>query len=364
MLLITCHRGLEEVSERELKEFGLKVEEKLFGKIIAKGKEKDAVELNYYARTINRVIFLLWFGIFEDLEDIEEKTCRIPWEDYIEREKTFGVEAKRVGKHSFTSMELAMLVGRAVMKRIEKEKGFRPRVFLEDPDIIVYAEVNRERLFLGIDTTGDSLHMRGYRVYQHPAPISPSLASSLLYIAGKPKRVIDPFCGSGTIPIENVLMHWNIPKIWRNFAFEKIEKFREIFEKIKERKPKIEESFGYGFEKFKKHVEGAKRNAESAGVSEATEFWVGDATNLESYRGDFETIVTNPPYGLRIASKRMIEKLYDRFAKVVKEIGSELVLITGEPYFIKAAEKAKLELVEKKNIIYGSLPALILHYFP
>jgi len=363
VLLVTCTRGLEDITERELKELGMKVRERFFGKVLVEGWVEEAVLLNFAARTINRVFLLLYNGTAETLDQIYRKAREIEWEEFITENMSFGVEAKRVGKHSFSSPDIASEVGRAVIERVQEKAGFRPRVFLRDPDLKVYAELNRKRLFIGIDTSGESLHMRRYRVYQHPAPIQPTLASALLLLAGKPEKLLDPFCGSGTIVIEAARMLRNIPQS-RSFAFQRIPLFSGILEEMKRRWKTSGERYELrGFDLCEKHVRGAVKNAKNAGVGDTVSFWVGDACKKESYPEEIGTVVTNPPYGLRIASKKFIEKIYEKFTRTLADLGFErLVLITGEPYFLRAAEKAGLQLTEKRSVIYGSLPALVLVY--
>ena len=211
-----------------------------------------------------------------------------------------------------------------------------------------------------MDTTGDdALHKRWYRVYSHPAPLNAAVAASLLRIAEwKENEVLfDPMTGSGTIPIEAALMGRNIA-IGKNREFAYFKIFGRILPESREKDTIMHI---YGMEKFRKHIEGAKENAKAAGVNDTIKFFQGDATKFHDMEVD--VIVANPPYGLRIGSKKMIEKLYGAFlSNAINILGSNgrLVVITASYNEMrKEAMENNFIIEEEIPVRYGDLDTIV-----
>ena len=362
--IATCTRGLEEISIREVEELiHAKAKPERAGAIRFEANLEAIYVLNYVSRSLHRIILLLTSGNFQKLNDIYKMIREVDLTKYINDDQSFAIRAQRIGDHDFTSLDLARVAGQAVIDNFSTSKGKRPKVDLDNPDVILRAEVEDDWFFLGLDTTGDgSLHRRGYRIYQHPAPLKPTLAYSLVRIANWKERdsLIDPMCGSGTILIEAARYAMKIPAAYlrKSFAFQKLkffslDEFRKVREKynslIEEKELKIE-----GCDLFKKHVDGAKLNAERAGVK--IKFFRGDATKIKL---DYDVIITNPPYGLRIASKGVVKKLYEGFAENLKRGNwRKLVMLTAESKLF--LEYFRREPTRKIKIVYGNLPTEIL----
>lgn len=265
-----------------------------------------------------------------------------------------------MGEHNFTSIDIGKVAGQAVIDSYIESHGHRLKVNLDEPDVIIRVDVIQNEIFIGLDTTGDdALHKRWYRIYSHPAPLNASIAASMLKIAEwkKEETIFDPMTGSGTIPIEAALAGRNIATGKnREFAFFKI--FDMELPPQKENKDIMEI---YGMEKFRKHIEGAKENARAAGVDDTIHFFQGDATKFSDMEAD--VIITNPPYGLRIGSKRMIEKLYTGFLSKAKEIlcdeGRIVAITASHREMMEAAKKNGFIIEEKIAVKYGDLDAVI-----
>ncbi|MCD6402754.1 MAG: class I SAM-dependent RNA methyltransferase [Candidatus Aenigmarchaeota archaeon] len=362
--IATCTRGLERVTIEEIKELiGSTARIEREGAVRFKSKLAAVYTLNYVARSIHRVILLLHSSKFQTLEDIYAKTKRIDFSEWINDDQTFAIRAQRMGNHQFTSVDVARVAGQAVIDSFLESEGKRLKVDLNEPDIIIRVYVKDDSLLIGLDTTGDeSLHKRGYRVYQHPAPLKPTIAYCLVRVSKwkENESLLDPMCGSGTIPIEAARFAYNIPAniLRKEFAFQKLKIFSdEEFERVKKKfdqkiKPKRLEVFGCDL--FEKHVEGAKTNTEKALVD--VNFFRCDATKISL---DYDVIVTNPPYGLRIASKRVIHKLYEGFGKNV-ETGDwkRLVVMTAERKLLE--KHLSIQPSETIKIMYGDLPTDVL----
>ncbi|ASJ09811.1 DNA methyltransferase [Thermococcus sp. P6] len=355
-LLLTTSRGIEDIAGREVEKLlsglgvSFRVEEKplgVEGRLLAEVEKTDYTDkkgrkrklslstyLNERSRLLHRVIVEIAGERFEGiggeepevaLGRIEEFVASLPVERYVKVSESFAVRAFRKGKHRITSVDMARTVGKAIFERLSKLGS--PQVNLDHPAVIFRAELVGESFFLGIDTTGDSsLHKRPWRVYDHPAHLKASIANALIELA-KPDggSFIDPFCGSGTIPIELAL---------RKYGGEII-----------------------GLEKYGKHLRGARMNALSAGVLDRIRFLQGDATRIGDYVEGVDFAVSNLPYGLKIGRKGAIPGLYMGFFKALSGVLERRgVFITTEKRAIERAIEENGFTIEHHRLIgHGGL---------
>ncbi|WP_456416944.1 tRNA (guanine(6)-N2)-methyltransferase [Methanocaldococcus sp.] len=368
---VTLSPGLEKISKREIEEFGGKIREVREGKgrIFFNGDLYLIPKINYFSRTIKRLNILLHKEKIPNisLEDVYDRVYNIDWTNYIKEFQSFAIRPLRIGEHNFTSIDIGRVAGEALIKSYQKDKNVRLKVNLDYPDVIVRVEVVFDELIIGIDTTGDTaLDKRGYRVFNHPAHIDSTIASSLIYLSDwkDDEILLDPMCGSGTIPIEGALIKRNIPPgkfREKKYGFIFVNMFGE--ELLNEVKKEVVEKENYyniiGLDKNQKYLEGAKENAKSAGVLDTIKFVCGDATKLQDLFDSVDVIIVNPPYGIRMGSKRMVKKLYNEFlmsAKNIMDGNSRLIVITGEDRLFKEAViKSNLEIKEKFNVMFGGL---------
>ena len=358
-LYVTTTPGLEDVSAREIESLGGRVEEIRYGRgrVFLTGDLKLVAKLNYLARTIERVMVLLKVEKFDSLNDIYKIVKEIDF-SFVNQDQSFAIRPLRVGNHDFTSLDVGRVAGQAVIDSYLESKGRRLKVNLDEPDVIIRVDVINDEVYVGLDTTGDvALHRRGYRVYEHPAPLNPAIASALVMLSEWKcdEILVDPMCGSGTILIESAMMCRNIPpqKLRESFQFVKIWG-KDILEDVK--REVVENRIDLnlvGVERFRKHLRGAKINSEVAGVADTIDYVQGDATRLCLKRAD--VIVTNPPYGLRIARKGLIEELYEGFLKSAVNV-DRVVVITAEHRILKEkAEKLGYRFEEERWVKYGGL---------
>ncbi|WP_297500334.1 tRNA (guanine(6)-N2)-methyltransferase [Thermococcus sp.] len=336
-LLLTTSQGIEDLAGAEVRSLldrigvPFRVEEKplgVEGRVSAeigeafytdeKGRRRRMsipTYLNERSRLLHRVIVEIASERFEGigneepevaLRRIEDFVASLPVERFIKVSESFAVRSFRKGEHRITSVDVAKTVGKAIFERMERFG--KPRVNLDHPAVIFRAELINEVFFIGIDTTGDSsLHKRPWRVYDHPAHLKASIANALIELAEPDGgSFTDPFCGSGTIPIELALRGYPGRVIC--------------------------------LEKYRKHLRGAEMNAFAAGVHEGIEFILGDATRLSEYVDRVDFAVSNLPYGLKIGRKRAIPKLYmDFFGELAKVLEKRGVFITTEKREIERA---------------------------
>ena len=372
-IILTCPIGLEDVVEKDLIEWGIKEEDiYLFpfgfrGRVFAEVKDyQEACNLAYFLHSINRVF--IYLGVFEvkqsleGLEQIKEVAFNLEdIENFLDISKTFAVRCSRRGKHEYHSPDVEKYAGAGIVERYISKYGKRPRVNLENPDILLRFDLHNENLVVGLDLVGyESLNKRGYRIYKHPAPIKGPIAYGMLRLIDWKfeESLVDPMCGGGTIPIEAALYGLNYPAGFlrkENFLFWKI--FENV--KLKDFQFRNVSLSLFGFDKFKKHVDGAKLNAEKAKVLNFINFDVVDVSDLSKKIFKVDVVLTNPPYGLRIANPLETEKVYNNFFKESKKILSEkgrIGFITSRDDLVhRYISKYGFNLVHKRSIYHGKL---------
>lgn len=370
--MATTITGFEDVSAKEVEEL-LNVKVRCgYGRVFFNSNFDAVYKINLSGRCIHKVFLVLERTKFQNLDDIYKQTKMIDFEWIINSNQTFAVRAERYGKHQFTSLDVASKVGQAVIDSYKNSTGKRLKVNLKNPDIEFYAFIRFDEFILALNTTGESLHRRGYRVYQHPAALKTSLACCMLKYGGwiPSQPLLDPMCGGGTIPIEAALAfkQKTLDNFRRDFAFKKLKLFDEnLYIKVKKSltlenikvKPKI-----FGVEISSKHLEGAKLNASSAGVAEDVIFLLGDATKLSKYLKDFkpEFIAVNLPYGIRSSRKKVLEKLYREFLVSLKNVTDKAILValtSAKDYFKKALKDVELKEISEKEVMHGNLKVTV-----
>ncbi len=368
----TTNRGLEDVAAREVEELlGVKASVGL-GRVFFESSLKGAIKLNLASRMLHRVVLILVRSTIESLEEVYRTAAAVDYPSFIEPAQSFAVRAERKGKHSFTSLDVASKVGQAVIDTYMALKGSRLKVNLDDPDVVIQCMLKENDFTLGIDLTGPSLHMRNYRVYDHPAALRSTIAASMLKLSGwqDTAPLLDPMCGGGTIVIEAALMARKVPPgIYRKtFAYRKLCFIDKELEAV------VAEDLaeGINFEAYPihgldcsaKHVQGAMLNARSAGVDDTIKLEVGDALRLREIL-DYQPayLVLNPPYGVRSGpSLKRIADFYLKLLRSLKEAarGARVTLITASyDSFLKAASKVGVEVLWSRSVMHGSLKARI-----
>ncbi len=351
-LIATSTFGLEAVVKRELINLGyedLMVEN---GKITFKATEKDIPKANLWLRTADRV--LLKVGEFKALtfEELFEKTKALPWDEWITEDGEFTVEGKSVDSKLFSISDCQAIVKKAVVEKLKTK--YNTEWFEETgAKFKIQVSLLKDIATLTIDTSGDALHKRGYRDRSVEAPLKETLAAALIQLSfwNKDRLLLDPFCGSGTIPIEAAMIGKNIaPGLDRNFASEEWPRVKKEYwsearrEAFKSMKSNIKLNI-MGFDINRHAIDIARENAANFGLEDDITFYVKDMRNIE-LKNEYGVVVCNPPYGERIGEKKEIALLYkDLGNKFIQLDNWSVYVITSEEdferYYGKKADKKR-----------------------
>lgn len=313
-LLATTPPGLEAVAAGEIRDLlGVDAERHHRGAVVFTADAGAVPTLNARARTLHRVLVLLAEGPIGGLSDAYELATRAPLTEHIAAGQAFAVRSSRHGEHDFTSVDVADRVGQGVIDAYREATGHRLPVDLDDPDVLLRAYVRDDRFVLGLDTTGErSLHRRWYRVHEHDAPLRPTIAAALLRLAGwtPTDSLLDPMCGSGTIPIEAALVGLGIPPAAgrETVGLRRLRGF-DAGAYDTARTPDPDPAAGLsvsGSDVRDRWVGMARDHAAEAGVADAIEFTVADARERPF---DADVVVANMPFGVR-TERQGIEDLY------------------------------------------------------
>ena len=351
-LIAPCHFGLEAVLKREILDLGYEISSVEDGRVTFQGDAEAVCRANIFLRTAERV--LLKVGSFQavSFEELFEKTKALPWEAYIPKDGKFWVtKASSVKSRLFSPSDIQSVMKKAMVRRLQEH--YHMEWFPEDgPEYPVRVFLMKDQVTVGIDTSGASLHKRGYREVSGKAPITETLAAALIMLT--PWRgdriLVDPFCGSGTFPIEAAMMAANIaPGMNRSFTAEKWTNLipkKLWYDTVDEagdliREP--EETDIQGYDADEDVIRIARRNAAEAGVEHMIHFQRRDVRDL-SHPKKYGFIITNPPYGERLEDKKDLPELYRAFGESFQRLETwSAYMITSyedaERYFGRKADK-------------------------
>lgn len=332
-----CHFGMEAVLKREILKLGLEIVKVEDGKVTFKGDETAFARANMFLRTTERI--LLKVGSFKatTFDELFEGTKALPWENYIPRDGKFWVaKANSVRSALFSPSDIQSIMKKAMVERLKLK--YRIDWFSETgAEYPVRVSILKDEVTVGIDTSGDSLHKRGYRKLTSKAPITETLAAAIImHTPWKADRIlVDPFCGSGTFPIEAALIGMNIaPGINRSFAAEKFSFLdKKIWEDARTEAndlvQKDTELHIMGYDLDADIVSAARQNAKLAGVEDKIHFQAKDVRELSSTK-KYGFIITNPPYGERMEEKKDMPALYKLIGKTFSQLDTwSYYIITG-----------------------------------
>ncbi|MBR0084967.1 MAG: class I SAM-dependent RNA methyltransferase [Lachnospiraceae bacterium] len=355
-----CHFGLESVLKKEITDLGYEIKEVSDGRVTFAGDEAAIARCNVFLRTTERVLLLA--GSFKALtfDELFEKTKSIAWEDFLPIDAKFWVKkASSVRSALFSPKDIQSIVKKAVVERMKEhyKLGWCNEDGYEYP---LRVFINKDIVTIALDTTGESLHKRGYRTNTTQAPLSETLAAALLKLTPwrGGRTLVDPFCGSGTFPIEAALIAADIaPGMGREFTAEKwtnIIKKKLWYEAVTEANDRIDLSKCgdiQGYDIDEASIRMAVANARNAGVEKQIHFQKRDVKDL-SHAGKYGFIITNPPYGERLSEKAALPELYRTMAESFKKLD------TWSYYILTAYDKVEDHFgrkADKNRKIYNGM---------
>lgn len=368
-LIAPCHFGLEAVLKREIIDLGYEILRVEDGRILFEGDVEAVCRANIYLRTAERILIKAGEFHAETFEELFQGTKAIPWEKYIPVNGKFYVtKAASVKSKLFSPSDIQSIMKKAMVERMKAVHHIS--WFEEDGELFpVRAFLHKDEVLVGIDTTGESLHKRGYRKLTAKAPIAENLAAALIMLTPwKGDRIlVDPFCGSGTFPIEAAMMAANMPPgVNRSFTamgWEHLIPRREWEDVRQEAKEGIDlqvETDIQGYDLDETMVEYARGNAKLAGVEQLIHFQKRDVSQL-SHSKKYGFVITNPPYGERLQEKEELFELYHTIGERFRRLDDwSLYLITS---YEQAQEAIGLK-AQKNRKIYNGMMKTYFYQFP
>lgn len=347
-----CHFGLEAVLKREINSLGYEITQVEDGRVTFAGGADAVCRANIFLRTAERILLKVGSFRAETFEELFDRTKEIPWEDYIPEDGKFWVaKAASVKSRLYSSSDIQSIMKKAMVERMksryhiqwfsESGASYPVRVFLMK-DIVT----------VGIDTTGASLHKRGYRPVAGKAPIAENLAAALIMLTPwrKDRILVDPFCGSGTIPIEAAMMAANIaPGMNRSFTAEEWQGLipkKYWYDAVNEAHDMIDDEIEtdiQGYDADDEVIRTARKNARSAGVEHLIHFQTREVKDLHHPK-KYGFVITNPPYGERLEEKETLPGIYREFGEAFRRLDDwSAYMITSydeaERYFGRKADR-------------------------
>ena len=351
-LLVPCHFGLEAVLKREIYDLGYEITKVEDGRVTFEGDEEAICRANIFLRTAERVMIQVGRFKATTFEELFQGIKNLPWEEYIPEDGKFWVKkASSINSKLFSPSDIQSIAKKAMVERMKQK--YHKEWFKEDGAAYpVRIFLLKDEVTVALDTSGDSLHKRGYRTMTSKAPLTETLAASLIMLTPwrKDRILVDPFCGSGTFPIEAAMIAANVaPGMNRDFTAEEWTNLidRKLwYECVKEAEDMIDTTVKVdiqGYDIDGDVIKAARENAKRAGVEHMIHFQQRAVTDL-SHPKKYGFIITNPPYGERLEDKADLPELYTQIGQAYQRLDSwSMFLITSytdtEKYIGRKADK-------------------------
>lgn len=351
-LLVPCHFGLEAVLKREIYDLGYEITKVEDGRVTFEGDEEAICRANIFLRTAERVMIQVGRFKATTFEELFQGIKNLPWEEYIPKDGKFWVKkASSINSKLFSPSDIQSIAKKAMVERMKQK--YHKEWFKEDGAAYpVRIFLLKDEVTVALDTFGDSLHKRGYRTMTSKAPLTETLAASLIMLTPwrKDRILVDPFCGSGTFPIEAAMIAANVaPGMNRDFTAEEWTNLidRKLwYECVKEAEDMIDTTVKVdiqGYDIDGDVIKAARENAKRAGVEHMIHFQQRAVADL-SHPKKYGFIITNPPYGERLEDKADLPELYTQIGQAYQRLDSwSMFLITSyidtEKYIGRKADK-------------------------
>ena len=351
-ILVPCHFGLEAVLKREIYDLGYEITKVEDGRVTFEGDEEAICRANIFLRTAERVMIQVGRFKATTFEELFQGIKNLPWEEYIPEDGKFWVKkASSINSKLFSPSDIQSIAKKAMVERMKQK--YHKEWFKEDGAAYpVRIFLLKDEVTVALDTSGDSLHKRGYRTMTSKAPLTETLAASLIMLTPwrKDRILVDPFCGSGTFPIEAAMIAANVaPGMNRDLTAEEWTNLidRKLwYECVKEAEDMIDTTVKVdiqGYDIDGDVIKAARENAKRAGVEHMIHFQQRAVADL-SHPKKYGFIITNPPYGERLEDKADLPELYTQIGQAYQRLDSwSMFLITSytdtEKYIGRKADK-------------------------
>lgn len=368
-LIAPCHFGVEAMLKREIIDLGYDVTLVEDGRVTFIGDEEAICRANIFLRTAERILVKAGSFRAETYEELFQGTKSIPWEEFIPSDGRFWVtKAASVKSKLFSPSDIQSVMKKAMVERLKDV--YHTSWFEEDGESFpIRVFILKDQVTAAFDTTGDSLHKRGYRKLVAKAPIAENLAASLLMLTPwkKDRILLDPFCGSGTFPIEAAMMAANMaPGMNREFTaqnWRNLIPVRQWYDAVDEAREMVDLNVDtdiQGYDIDERVIEAARENAKLAGVEKMIHFQRKGIDQI-SHSKKYGFIITNPPYGERMEEKKDLPAIYRMLGERYKALDSWSL------YLITAYEQAENDLglkAAKNRKIYNGMLKTYFYQFP
>lgn len=371
-LFITCSKGLESLLEGEVLACGGQLVRQSVAGVYCSATLGVAYRLIMFSRLCNRVILMLAEGPVITADDLYSTSDMVDWTQHMSSSNTLAVNAVGGTEQLIHTQFIAQRVKDAVVDQFRKRGLERPNVSREAPDLLIHAVIKNNRLNLGIDLAGVSLHRRHYRLEQGEAPLKETLAAALLLRAGWPIHtsdspfLVDPMCGAGTLLIEGVLMALDIaPGLTREseltpWPHHDVTQWQAVVAEAQERQRAKAHWQGHalGSDLDERVIAFARRNAQRAGVADYIRWQVGDIRELRLEKTP-DLIICNPPYAERLGEQTEVELLYKALGEWLAQqgVGAKAAIFTAKPEWGKLLG---IHSHKQYALFNGALPAKLL----
>ena len=368
-LIAPCHFGLEAVLKREIQDLGYEVSLVEDGKVTFQGDAQAICEANIFLRTAERVLLKVGKFRAETFDELFEAVKALPWEQYLPENGKFWVtKATSVKSRLFSPSDIQSIVKKAVVERL-KERYHREWFPEDGPEYPLRITFLKDEAVIAIDTSGVSLHKRGYRRLSSKAPITETLAAALILLTPwKQDRIlVDPFCGCGTFPIEAAMMAAHMaPGMNRSFtaeAWTNLIAKKYWYEAVTEANDLLDDTVKtdiQGYDIDPAMVKAARENARDAGVDHMIHFQARPVKDL-NHPKKYGFLFANPPYGERLEEKTALPALYRELGEAMERLDSwSFYLITG----YEEAERHIGRKAAKNRKIYNGMLKTYFYQYP
>lgn len=326
-LIAPCHFGMEAVLKKEIVDLGYEISQVDNGKVTFFGDAQAIARANIFLRTTERILLKVDSFRAVSFDDLFEAVKAIPWEEYIPEDGKFWVaKANSVNSKLFSPSDIQRIVKKAMVERLKQTVQTD---WFEESGAAYPLRISivKDIVTIGLDTTGESLHKRGYRKFTAPAPVTETLAAALVLLSPwrRDRILVDPFCGSGTIPIEAAMIALDMaPGMNREFTAEHWKNLipkKVWYEAVTEAQERIrigEELHIQGYDISDEVLHMARANAELAGVSEVIHFQQRDVRDFRTPK-KYGFVISNPPYGERLSTREEMFELYRTIGQVMSD---------------------------------------------